>query len=145
MADCWEGNTDDTFCVFNTATAATRAEGRALRKALRLKTVAAEEMTKKNTANIVRSISQTKAMENTDGEYDDSSRMTDPQARFIDGKCKQLNIDVEAFFREVFETNVKRKVTKSQASDAIQLLGGDYQKDKSLVTNFMGYKSDWRD
>ena len=102
-------------------------------------------MTKKNTANIERSISQTKAMENTDGEYDDSSRMTDPQARFIDGKCKQLNIDVEAFFREVFETNVKRKVTKSQASDAIQLLGGDYQKDKSLVTNFMGYKSDWRD
>ena len=145
VADCWEGNTDDAFCVFNTATAATRAEGRALRKALRLKTVAAEEMTKKNTASIVRSISQTKAMENTDGEYDDSSRMTDPQARFIDGKCKQLNIDVEAFFREVFETNVKRKVTKSQASDAIQLLGGDYQKDKSLITNFMGYKSDWRD
>ena len=48
VADCWEGNTDDTFCAFNTATAATRAEGRALRKALRLKTVAAEEMTKKN-------------------------------------------------------------------------------------------------
>ena len=145
VADSWEGNTDDTFCVFNTATAATRAEGRALRKALRLKTVAAEEMTKKNTASIVRSISQTKAMANTDGEYDDSSRMTDPQARFIDGKCKQLNIDVEAFFKEVFDTNVKRKVTKSQASDAIQLLGGDYQKDKSLITNFMGYKSDWRD
>jgi len=52
VADCWEGNTDDAFCVFNTATAATRAEGRALRKALRLKTVSAEEMTKKNTASI---------------------------------------------------------------------------------------------
>ncbi len=48
VADAWEGNTDDTFCVFNTATAATRAEGRALRKALRLKTVAAEEMTTKS-------------------------------------------------------------------------------------------------
>ena len=70
VADCWEGNTDDTFCVFNTATAATRAEGRALRKALRLKTVAAEEMTKKNTASIVRSISQTKEMANTDSESD---------------------------------------------------------------------------
>ena len=32
VADCWEGNTDDAFCVFNTATAATRAEGRALEK-----------------------------------------------------------------------------------------------------------------
>lgn len=145
VADCWEGNTDDAFCVFNTATAATRAEGRALRKALRLKTVAAEEMTKKNTASIVRSISQTKAMEATDGEYNNAERMTDKQGNFIDLKSKQLNIDVEAFFKEVFETNVKRKVTKSQASDAIQLLGGDYQKDKSLYANFMGYKSDWRD
>ena len=145
VADCWEGNTDDAFCVFNTATAATRAEGRALRKALRLKTVAAEEMTKKNTASIARSISQTKAMEATDGEYNNAERMTDKQGNFIDLKSKQLNIDVEAFFKEVFETNVKRKVTKSQASDAIQLLGGDYQKDKSLYANFMGYKSDWRD
>ena len=86
-----EGNTDDAFCVFNTATAATRAEGRALRKALRLKTVAAEEMTKKNTASIVRSISQTKQVA-TEGEYDNSQRMTDPQANFIDVKCKQLNL-----------------------------------------------------
>ena len=69
--------------MFNTATAATRAEGRALRKALRLKTVAAEEMTKKNTASIVRSISQTKQVA-TEGEYDNSQRMTDPQANFID-------------------------------------------------------------
>jgi hypothetical protein len=145
VADCWEGNTDDTFCVFNTATAATRAEGRALRKALRIKTVAAEEMTKKNTASIVRSISQAKEMANTDGEYNDSSRITDPQARFVDGKCKQLNIDVEVFFKEIFNADVKRKVTKSQASDAIRLLGGDYQKDKSLYANFMGYKPDWRD
>lgn len=54
VADAWEGNTDDTFCVFNTATAATRAEGRALRKALRIKTVAAEEMTTKDTAKVAK-------------------------------------------------------------------------------------------
>ena len=106
VADCWEGNTDDTFCVFNTATAATRAEGRALRKALRLKTVAAEEMTTKNTASIARSISQTKQVA-TEGEYDDSQRMTDPQANFIDAKCKQLNLSVVEFFKEVMDVNVK--------------------------------------
>ena len=145
VADCWEGNTDDTFCVFNTATAATRAEGRALRKALRLKTVAAEEMTKKNTASIVRSISQTKAMEATEGEYDDSQRMTDPQANFIDVKCKQLNLNVAEFFKEVFDINVKRKVDKGQASSAIQKLN-DFQQDKSLIPDSItAYLSDWRD
>ena len=144
VADCWEGNTDDTFCVFNTATAATRAEGRALRKALRLKTVAAEEMTKKNTASIVRSISQTKAMEATEGEYNDSQRMTDPQANFIDVKCKQLNLNVVEFFKEVFDVNVKRKVDKGQASAAIQKLN-DFQADKGLIPDSINsYLSDWR-
>lgn len=145
VADCWEGNTDDTFCVFNTATAATRAEGRALRKALRLKTVAAEEMTKKNTASIVRSISQTKAMEATEGEYDSSDRMTDAQANFLDAKCKQVGVNVEQFLKEEFEANVKRKVTKYTASLAIQKVN-EYQQDKSLISDSIkGYKPDWRD
>ena len=144
VADCWEGNTDDAFCVFNTATAATRAEGRALRKALRLKTVAAEEMTKKNTASIVRSISQTKAMEATEGEYNDAERMTDKQENFIDVKCGQLNLNVAEFFKEVFDANVKRKITKGQASDAIKILQ-TYQKNKSSIPEGISdYKPDWR-
>ena len=143
VADCWEGNTDDAFCVFNTATAATRAEGRALRKALRLKTVSAEEMTKKNTASIARSISQTKQVA-TEGEYESSGRMTDPQANFIDVKCKQLNLNVAEFFKEVFDINVKRKVDKGQASLAIQKLN-DYQSDSSLVPDSItAYSNDWR-
>ena len=143
VADCWEGNTDDMFCVFNTATAATRAEGRALRKALRLRTVAAEEMTKKDTASIVKSISQTKRVE-TEGEYDDSYRMSDAQSNFIDSKCKQLNLEVGEFFNEVFSINVKRKVDKRQASDAIKKLN-DFQQDKDLIPdNISAYVADWR-
>jgi len=143
VADCWEGNTDDMFCVFNTATAATRAEGRALRKALRLRTVAAEEMTKKDTASIVKSISQTKRVE-TEGEYDDSYRISDAQANFIDSKCRQLNLNVAEFFSEVFDLNVKRKIDKRQASDAIKKLN-DYQQDKSLVPDSItAYVAEWR-
>jgi hypothetical protein len=143
VADCWEGNTDDTFCVFNTATAATRAEGRALRKALRIKTVSAEEMTKKNTASIVKSISQTKRVE-TEGEYDDSYRMSDAQANFIDAKCSQLNLNVSEFFNEVFDLNVKRKIDKRQDSDAIKKLN-EYQQDKKLIPDSItAYIADWR-
>ena len=144
VADCWEGNTDDTFCVFNTATAATRAEGRALRKALRLRTVAAEEVTNKNTASIVRSISQTKNMDTTSGEYEDSDRMTDAQSNFVNGKCKQLNIDVTKMFQEVFSVSVKRKITKRQASLAIEKLN-DYQRGVvTMPDDIAGYSEDWR-
>ena len=91
VADCWEGNTDDIFlCLCNRKAASTRAEGRALRKALRIKAVAAEEMTKKDTTKIVRELSAKK--ESSDGGYDDSSRMSDAQSNFIDVKCRQLNI-----------------------------------------------------
>ena len=145
VADCWEGNTDDTFCVYAVATAATRAEGRALRKALRLRTVAAEEITKKNTASIARSISQASGMETTQGEYEDQGRMTDAQGNFIDVKCRQLNINGALFFKEAFDISSKRKITKQQASNAIERLN-DFQRNESGVPkSILGYKEDWRD
>jgi hypothetical protein len=144
VADCWEGNTDDTFCVFNTATAATRAEGRALRKALRLRVVAAEEITKKNTAEIVKSISQTNAIQSTQGEYQSTGRMTENQERFIDGKSKQLDINPAKLFKDVFSLSVSRKIDKKQASDAIEKLN-EYQQNKDLIPNSItGYQEDWR-
>ena len=144
VADCWEGNTDDTFCVFNTATAATRAEGRALRKALRLKTVAAEEMTKKNTADIVKSISQASAIQTAQAEYQSTGRMTENQERFIDGKSKQLDINPAKLFKEVFNLSVSRKIDKKQASDAIEKIN-EYQQDKgSIPSNITGYVENWR-
>ena len=143
VADCWEGNTDDTFCAFNTATAATRAEGRALRKALRLRVVAAEEITKKDTAKIAKDISKKKGLD-VSSEYDSSGKMTDPQARFIDSKSKQLNIDAKKILKEVFHVKLISKTTKKQASDVIEKLN-EYQQNKgSIPTDFIGYNEDWR-
>ena len=142
VADCWEGNTDDMFCVYATATAATRAEGRALRKALRLRTVAAEEMTKKNTADITRGISQASAMETTQGEYEEQGRMSDAQGNFIDVKCRQLNINGTQFFKEIFNASSKRKLTKQQASDAIEKLNDFQRKENDVPESILGYKED---
>lgn len=141
VADSWEGNTDDMFCAFAVAIASTRAEARALRKALKIKGVAAEELTKKDTAKIVRDISSTKST--SEGEYDDSSRMSDAQYNFIDVKCKQLNLDGKKLFSE-FNADSGRKVSKKVASDIIDRLN-DYQRDKSSIPqDLIGYQQEWR-
>ena len=70
--------------------------------------------------------------------------MSDAQANFIDSKCKQLNLSVTEFFDVVFSLNVKRKIDKRQASDAIKKLN-DFQQDKSLIPdNISAYVADWR-
>ena len=142
VADCWEGNTDDMFCAYAIATASTRAEGRALRKALRIRAVAAEEMTKKDTAKIVRELSSKK--ETSDGGYDDSSRMSDAQYNFIDVKCKQLNVNGRELFKTVFNVDNNRKISKKVASDIIDTLN-NYQRDKSTIPEaILGYIEEWR-
>tara|TARA_B100000131_G_C18022553_1_gene575142 strand:- start:290 stop:1051 length:762 start_codon:yes stop_codon:yes gene_type:complete len=142
VADSWEGNTDDTFCAFAVAIASTRAEARALRKVLKIRGVAAEELTKKDTAKIVRDISKQKT--STSGDYDDSGRMSDAQYNFIDVKCKQLNVDGGKLFKDMFKIDQNRKVSKKVASDIIDVLN-NYQRDKSSIPNEMvGYNEEWR-
>lgn len=142
VADCWEGNTDDMFCAYAIATASTRAEGRALRKALRIRAVAAEEMTKKDTAKIVRDLSAQK--DTSDGGYDDSSRMSDAQYNFIDVKCRQLGINGAILFKTIFSVDNNRKISKKVASDIIDRLN-EYQRDKSTIPEeVLGYVEEWR-
>lgn len=142
VADSWEGNTDDMFCAFAVAIASTRAEARALRKALKIKGVAAEELTKKDTAKIVRDISKQK--ESSDGDYDDQSRMSDAQLNFIDVKCRQLNLNGTSLFKELFNADTNKKVSKKVASDIIDKLN-DFQKDRgSIPESLKGYQEEWR-
>ena len=142
VADSWEGNTDDMFCAFAVAIASTRAEARALRKVLKIRGVAAEELTKKDTAKIVRDIS--KQNNSSAGDYDDTGRMSDAQYNFIDVKCKQLNINGGKLFKDVFKVDQKRKISKIVASDIIDRLN-EYQRDKgSIPTDIVGYNEEWR-
>ena len=139
VADSWEGNTDDTFCAFAVAIASTRAEARALRKALKMKGVAAEELTKKDTAKIVRQASQ--VTKQSDGEYNEADGMTSSQAKFLDSKCKQLNINVTKLLHSL-GIDPNRKITKGRASDAIEAVN-DKQRDE-VPSDLVGYSSDWR-
>ena len=141
VADCWEGNTDDAFCVFNTATAATRAEGRALRKALRLRTVAAEEMTKKDTAAVVRSFAKTKQVATP--EYNENAPMSKAQGNFLDVLGERNDVNIELLVTKVLGGDFK-KINIDYASDAIKKLNS-YQQDKSTIpAEILGFDKKWR-
>lgn len=144
VADVWHGNTDDLFCAHPVATASTRAEGRALRKALKIRCLAAEELTrKKDVESIVReSVSAGKP---TDGEWDEEDGISAAQIRFMDTKCKQLNIDVVKFINMGSESYKSvEDVKKKTASKMLSILNEYQTKNKETPEDIMGYDSSWR-
>ena len=143
VADVWHGNTDDLFCAHPVATASTRAEGRALRKALKLRCLAAEELAKKDIVSIVReSVKKTP----TSGEYEAGKTISSQQIQFIDNKCSTLDIDALAFINMGNSSfaNVG-EVTKDSAKKMIKVLN-NYQNDSGEIPdNIKGYKVNWRE
>jgi hypothetical protein len=142
VADVWHGNTDDLYCAHPVATASTRAEGRALRKALKVKCLAAEELAKKDVASIVRQTVQEK--QSTVGAWNEDDSISTPQINFIDAKCKQLNINVMKFIN-MGESSYEaiEDVSKKTASKMLGVLN-EFQTDvKSVPDEVAGYES-WR-
>jgi hypothetical protein len=141
VADVWHGNTDDLFCAHPVATASTRAEGRALRKALKVKCLAAEELAKKDIVSIVRQAVQ----KPTDGEWKEEDAISMPQINFVDAKCKQLNVDVMGFINSGAESYDSIKdISKKTASKMLGVLNEYQTKSKDIPTSITGYDSNWR-
>tara|TARA_R100000008_G_scaffold21970_1_gene11645 strand:+ start:695 stop:1471 length:777 start_codon:yes stop_codon:yes gene_type:complete len=143
VADVWHGNTDDLFCAHPVATASTRAEGRALRKALKVKCLAAEELAKKDIVSIVRqSVDQNVGVS---GEWKEESNISLPQVNFIDGKCKQLDIHVLNFINAGSENYSSiNDVSKKTASKMLATLNEYQTKTKNIPEKIKGYDSNWR-
>ena len=142
VADVWHGNTDDLFCAHPVATASTRAEGRALRKALKLRCLAAEELAKKDIVEIVQ---QAVKQAPTSGEYEADKRISSQQVHFIDNRCNQLDIDVISFIN-IGEGNYPNinDVNKDSAKKMIKVLNS-YQNGGDIPDKIKGYKIDWRE
>tara|TARA_R110000751_G_scaffold87321_3_gene173160 strand:+ start:3378 stop:4142 length:765 start_codon:yes stop_codon:yes gene_type:complete len=140
VADVWHGNTDDLFCAHPVATASTRAEGRTLRKALKVKCLAAEELAKKDVASIVRQTVQ----KPTEGEWKETDPISLPQINFIDAKCKQLDINAMSFINsgEGAYDSIK-EVTKETASKMLGMLNEYQTKTKDIPEDITGYDKNW--
>ena len=141
VADVWHGNTDDLFCAHPVATASTRAEGRALRKALKLRCLAAEELAKKDIVNIVQ---ESLKKVPTSGEYEGGNKISSQQIQFIDNRCNQLDVDVISFINMGENTYGSiEQVTKESAKKMIKVLN-NYQNGSAIPESIQGYKVNWR-
>ena len=141
VADVWHGNTDDLFCAHPVATASTRAEGRALRKALKIRALAAEELARKDIVEIV----QKSVSKSTDGEYDPDDRITPQQIQFIDKRCSLLDVSVMSFINSGENTYRSiNDVKRDRAKSMIKLLNQYQNETKSVPESLAGYNEDWR-
>ena len=129
-ADVYWGNCDKVFRNHPVAVAETRAEGRALRRALRLrKVVAAEEV----------------AAEIEDHpDHDSVSKITVNQINFIDVLSKRLDINPTKCFAEMGLNSSLYELDHSNGVSIIRQLSS-YQQDTSAIPETIkGYEEDWK-
>lgn len=127
VADAWEANIDgDDFKKFPTAIASTRAEGRALRKALLLSVAVKEEISEEEYVPV-------SAVQ--DGPIKDS------QIVAIDNLCKRYNINVVALIKWGKDNSI-REVSSEKAKKIMKWLNSKEKRDVAPTTIF-GYDPDW--
>lgn len=129
-ADVYWGNCDKVYRNHPVAVAETRAEGRALRRALKLrKVVAAEEIA----ANVEDDVSA-----------DSVGKISNNQINFIDTMSKRLNIDVIKLLLEMsFDKNIKN-LSHDSAVSIIRELSKYQQNVDNIPTNLMPYQQNWK-
>jgi hypothetical protein len=130
-ADVYWGNCDKIYRNHPVAVAETRAEGRALRRALRLrKVVAAEELA----SNIDDDIS-----------HDSVGKISSNQINFIDTIAKRLNINVIQLLASLgLSVDNVYNISHDEAVSAVRELSKHQQNLDNIPKNLLGYESSWR-
>lgn len=129
-ADVYWGNCDKIYRNHPVAVAETRAEGRALRRGLKLrKVVAAEELA----SNIE---------DNVDG--DSVGKISNNQISFIDQMSKRLDINVEKLLAEMNFPTIINNVSHDNAVLLIRELSKYQQNLDNIPESTKGYDAGWR-
>lgn len=130
-ADVYWGNCDKVYRNHPVAVAETRAEGRALRRGLRLrKVVAAEEVAKD-------------IEDHPDGL--NVSKISSNQINFIDVISKRVNINVKKLLSKLdIENSNVYDMSHENAVVTLRELSKLQQDLSSIPSDIMGYDSNWR-
>jgi hypothetical protein len=130
-ADVYWGNCDKVYRNHPVAVAETRAEGRALRRGLKLrKVVAAEELAQ----NI-----------EDDPHGNNVDKISEQQINFIDVMAKRSNINIKELLLDlgISASNIK-SISHDTAVGIIRELSKHQQNLNQIPTNLVGYDSEWR-
>jgi len=130
-ADVYWGNCDKVYRNHPVAVAETRAEGRALRRGLKLrKVVAAEELAK----NI-----------EDDPSGDNVDKISEQQINFIDVMSKRSNINIKELLLDmsIDATNIKN-ISHDTAVSIIRELSKYQQNLNDIPSKLVGYDNEWR-
>lgn len=130
-ADVYCGNCDKIYRNHPVAVAETRAEGRALRRALRLrKVVAAEEISKE-------------IEDNPDGGS--VSKISHNQINFIDVMAKRLNINVESLIKALaISAATVDNISHDDAVLLIKELSKHQQNMNDIPSDIIGHDPNWK-
>jgi hypothetical protein len=131
-ADVNSGNTDGMFSKFATAMAETRAEGRALRKALRLRRVLTAE--------------EPSALFH-DVDLSNGGKSTEMQHSFIKTLCERNDINIDAYLgsSKSFKWNGKLEDIPHKSAVLIIAHLNELQRDRAKIDpKFKGYDASWK-
>jgi hypothetical protein len=129
-ADVYWGNCDKVYRNHPVAVAETRAEGRALRRALKLrKVVAAEELAKDIEDH---------------PDHDTINKITNNQINFMDVLAKRLNINpVKLMENLAIDNSNIYNISYDDAVKTVTTLSG-YQQTNDIPQNIIGYDPNWK-
>jgi hypothetical protein len=131
IADCFAGNCDPRFAVFASAVAETRAEGRALRKLLRLrKIIAAEE------AGLVPA-----------EENGSNGKITATQMSFIETLCNRNDINVPVYLGDSKSFSFSGRLEEVPYRSAVAIIAhlSELQRNNASINpKYKGYNPNWR-
>jgi hypothetical protein len=129
-ADVYWGNCDKVYRNHPVAVAETRAEGRALRRGLKLrKVVAAEELAKEIEDH---------------PDHDTINRITNNQINFIDVLAKRLNINVVKLLENlaINDKNIYN-ISYDNAAKVVTTLSS-YQQNNDVPQDMIEYDPNWK-
>lgn len=134
IADVNKDNCDHPYYKYASATAASRAEGRALRKLLRLRNVTTAE-----------EVSENAETTDNDCDWQVDEPITDAQVGVMDMMCQRTDIDVMDFINSGRRSYAEiEMVTKSTAQRMIQELNKIQRQVKEKPETVKPYNAGWR-